>query len=102
MVHAGFNFRSQSPFEDYEEMLWIRDWKPEMHWLGNKRVIHGHTPVYKEISLEAIHNEYPVIPLDNGCVFSQGDFNQNYGTLLCLNLDSLELISQPNLNDIVF
>lgn len=101
IVHAGFNFKAPNPFEDFDEMMWIRDYEADPNWTGNKPIIHGHTPFNKELIMEAIHNRYPIIPIDNGCVFSNGGFSENFGTLLCLNLDTFEVITQTNLNDLV-
>ncbi|MGB0524699.1 MAG: metallophosphoesterase [Flammeovirgaceae bacterium] len=101
IVHAGFNFKAANPFEDFEEMLWIRDYTADPDWVGSKSILHGHTPSYKSVIMECIQNHYSVIPLDNGCVFSNGGFNENYGNLICLNLDTYEVIVQPNINDIV-
>ncbi|MFT5916167.1 MAG: serine/threonine protein phosphatase 1 [Flammeovirgaceae bacterium] len=101
IVHAGFNFQAPNPFADFTEMLWIRDFKADKDWIGDRIVVHGHTPVYKSVIMESIHNRHSIIPLDNGCVFSPGGISEDYGNLLCLNLDTFEVISQPNLHDVV-
>lgn len=101
IVHAGFNFKAEDPFRDFDEMLWIREFHEDREWVGEKPILHGHTPCYKEVILEAIHNHYPIIPLDNGCVFSSGGAHDSYGNLLCLNLDTFEVVFQPNINDLV-
>ena len=101
IVHAGFNFSAPNPFEDFDEMLWIRDYPVDKDWVGNKIILHGHTPCYKDVIMESIRNHYPIIPLDNGCVFSNGATDGNYGNLLCFNLDTFEVVFQPNIHDLV-
>ncbi|WP_020530777.1 metallophosphoesterase family protein [Flexithrix dorotheae] len=97
LVHAGFDFSSASPFENIYQMVWIRNYFYDENLAKGKQIIYGHTPTaFSEIE-EAIQNKKPLIPLDNGCVFGS-DFRStvypDYGKLLCLNLDTFELISQ--------
>ncbi len=99
LVHAGLNFKAKAPFEAYDEMLWIRQFEPDEKVLQGKILIHGHTPYLIEVIKEAVASRSQVIPLDNGCVF-YGE-NKFLGNLLCLDLDSFELIIQENLDDII-
>lgn len=97
LVHAGFDFTLADPLDDWNAMLWIRDFSKgyNPHKIKDKRVIYGHTTTpIKEIE-KAIKKKAKVIPLDNGCY----KYNlPEYGHLCALNLDSWELIRQKNLD----
>lgn len=96
LVHAGFNFEAENPFEDYEEMLWIRNFEINTSFLKSKKIVHGHSPKPLNIIKENIINSQ-VIALDNGAVYHEYA-SQGFGNLLCLNLDTMEFISQENLD----
>ena len=96
LVHAGFNFDAQNPFEDYYAMLWIRGFVPNNQWLKDKPVIHGHDPATMEEIQDSINNRKLKMPLDNGCVHY--GLRHGMGNLLCLNLDTLELFIQKNVD----
>jgi len=68
-VHAGLNFRSPDPFEDKDSMLWIRNFEIDSEILGNRILIHGHTPIVLESILAQVGRI--VINLDGGCVYKQ-------------------------------
>lgn len=95
LVHAGFDFDSPSPFENYHEMIWIRYFQVDSDLTKNKIVIHGHTPKVIEEIQNAVTNRANIIPLDNGCVHMA--IYKGMGKLLAFNLDSFELIEQDNI-----
>src|SRR5690606_25789575 len=99
LVHAGFDFTSRTPLEAYEEMLWIRQFEPNEKVLKGKTLIHGHTPYLLDVITDAVASKSQVITLDNGCVF-HGE-NKYLGNLLCLNLDTFELVIQENKDNVV-
>lgn len=93
LVHAGFDFRGETIFENEDAMMWERRWYqdivPEM--LHGKMVVHGHTPMQlKNIQQMMATMEYPVIDIDAGC-FAQ---KEGYGYLCALNLTTRELVWQ--------
>lgn len=96
LVHAGLNFNCPDPLEDTAPMIWIRDWYGDIdrRWLGDKIIVHGHTPIPESRIREhtAELAEIPVINIDNGCVYTRPGHHQ----LCALNLDTRELIFQPN------
>jgi serine/threonine protein phosphatase 1 len=95
LVHAGFNFDKVDFLEDFEPMLWIKDFKVDIIRLNGKRIVHGHS--VKPISeiQKNITSGQPVIPLDNGCYYGiNGNEEEGYGHLCAFNLDSMELITQ--------
>jgi serine/threonine protein phosphatase 1 len=94
-VHAGFNFDKDDLFEDEEAMLWIRGFEPNQPKLGNKIVIHGHTPMPLNDILNQTGN---VINIDAGCVFKSKN-NMNYGHLVALHVEDMQYYSVPNCED---
>ncbi|MEN8224589.1 MAG: metallophosphoesterase family protein [Bacteroidota bacterium] len=97
LVHAGLNFDDDDPFEDEYSMLWIRSFIPRPEMIDGKTLIHGHVA----ISLEEIFlmrdkpEQFGHIDLDNG-VYMAG--REGYGNLVALELNSMELYSQYNLD----
>jgi serine/threonine protein phosphatase 1 len=93
LVHAGFNFESENPFDDYESMMHIREFMLPVKGF-DYRIIHGHTPkTLEEIEL-SISNTEKVIDLDNACFHTK---NENFGRLLCLDLDNSILYKEQNI-----
>jgi serine/threonine protein phosphatase 1 len=96
LVHAGFNFNTDDPFQDKESMLWVRDYEIDSSKIKNKRIIHGHVPVSLEfIDISIKNKSYKFIDLDNGCYMHS---REGYGNLLALELNSLEYKVQYNLD----
>lgn len=96
IVHAGLNFEIEDPLQDTNAMVWIREFKMDPAKINNRRLIHGHVPV----SLDFIHltinaGTYPFIDLDNGCYMAH---KAGYGNLLALELNTMELKVQPNVD----
>ncbi|WP_338768614.1 metallophosphoesterase family protein [Bernardetia sp. ABR2-2B] len=100
LVHAGFDFRNPNPFQNHNAMLYIRRFEVKKELLKGKKIVHGHQPTNLKAIQKSIANNASVIPLDNGCTYTKPhkifDYNQ-LGNLCCLNLDSLELIIQENI-----
>ena len=99
LVHAGLNFDTPTPLENKHSMMWIRNWYEDINykWLGDRIVIHGHTPVGRDKILKA-HKDLDknqVIDIDNGCFV---DFKPGMGNLCAMELDSHLLMFQPRLD----
>jgi serine/threonine protein phosphatase 1 len=94
VVHAGFDFKSEIPFYNTFDMLWMRNFKSNKELQKFKPVIHGHkiTPI-KQIR-KAVKKEKYDIPIDNGCVL--GSSNDDYGRLICFDITNRMLIEQEN------
>jgi serine/threonine protein phosphatase 1 len=97
LVHAGINFNLQNPLEDKEAMLWLRNFTVDRVKSGNRTVVHGHTPISREKIAESIIDidKNKRINIDNGCVYKS---NQQFGQLCALELNTLELYFQPNID----
>jgi serine/threonine protein phosphatase 1 len=96
LVHAGFNFRREDPFEDKTSMLWTRDYNIKPDKVKRKKIIHGHMPVSLEFIDMSLRNKmYWFIDLDNGCYMNDRD---GFGNLVALELNSMEYVVQYNLD----
>jgi len=94
IVHAGFNFKSDDIFTDTQSMMWVRDYTIIPEKLGKYKIIHGHVPVSLDFIHQSIHSDtFRFIDLDNGVYITD---KPGYGNLLALELSTLELLVQPN------
>ena len=97
LVHAGMNFNIDNPFDDTMSMMWARDFKVDRTKTGGKKIIHGHVPVeYSLIQLFLESEGYDFIALDNGVYYR--DQKVGFGNLMALELNSMQLIAQPNVD----
>lgn len=94
LVHAGFNFAVPNPFQDYEAMLWIRNFEADEKFTKSRIIVHGHTPT---IVSSILANTTPPLPkainIDGGCVYNH---RPGLGKLIALNLDTLEVTMEDN------
>ncbi len=96
IVHAGLNFELEDPLQDTQAMTWIREYKVVPEKIGYRKLIHGHVPVSLDfIDLTIKSDSYPFIDLDNGCYMAH---KAGYGNLIALELNSMELKVQPNID----
>jgi len=94
LVHAGMNFNIDNPFEDTYAMMWARDFKVEPEKIHGKKLIHGHVAIELEfIDMMIKNNSSTFIPLDNGIYYKD---RVGYGNLVAFNIDTNELVIQPN------
>jgi serine/threonine protein phosphatase 1 len=93
LVHAGLNVDAHDPLSDREAMLWVRPNEDRSGLFRNKKIISGHTMVTRKSIKESISTGW--ILLDNGCVY---DSNPDFGTLTALELNSLSLYFQKNID----
>lgn len=94
LVHAGFNIQPALMFTDRYSMLWSRKHGFSKSLMNNKIVIHGHTSTaVKTIKEQAAKSAIHHISIDAGCVMYR---NPDKGHLCAINLDTLELIFEPN------
>jgi serine/threonine protein phosphatase 1 len=89
-AHAGLNFRNENIFEDKEAMLWIRDFDRYQPALGDRLLIHGHTP---ERLNYIINQKENCINIDGGCVYVQ---KKHFGNLVAIDLNERKFISAAN------
>jgi serine/threonine protein phosphatase 1 len=96
LVHAGFNFESNNPFEDYESMLWTKKNYQHINPNPHKRIIHGHFIKPLDNIQAAVQNQQMWISLDNGCYQKN---RHQYGNLCCLELNDFQLTVQENVDE---
>lgn len=94
LVHGGFNARQNNPFLDTKSMLTARYMQYDARTFQNKIIIHGHTTMSLPIIEAQIKEKRSIISLDNGCVYRNSLYE---GNLLCLDLDTFELVVQKNI-----
>ena len=101
LVHAGFDFKRENPFENLYAMIEIRQRIVDISQMNGKRIIHGHKPEEIDQIRQNIKNKAMVLPLDNGCVYRKPSKLLDYkklGNLCCLNLDTFELKVLENMD----
>ena len=103
LVHAGFDFRAENPFDQPLKMMGMRGFDfYDPGKAGYKRIIHGHQPTDLEKIRQKIRDSAPILPLDNG-VYVQGvRLSVEYrelGNLLAFNPDTSELFVQKYCED---
>lgn len=96
LVHASLNLDIEDYRTDKETMLYGRSHGYSHAKVGDKQILHGHTPKPLEEILEQGDNGFwpRVINLDAGCVFTKTD--QNFGYLVAFNMDKPEFIYAKN------
>ena len=103
LVHAGLDFTLENPFSDVDSMMYIRRFTVDQSKIGGKILIHGHTPVTRDVIEQSVAHCYEAgyINLDNGCVLkikSSGRGLPGYGQLCALELNSMQLHWQENID----
>ncbi len=95
LVHAGFDFKSPNPFENYEQMLWILENENDETFTKGKQIIHGHTSEFLHFIQEDVEKRAKVMSLDNG-VYKVS--HEGKGNLCCLDLTNNQLFVQNNID----
>jgi serine/threonine protein phosphatase 1 len=94
LVHAGFDFSAGNPPTNFEAMLWIRQFTVDPSFLGDRKIVHGHTPTPLATIRQNVANPgSSVYNIDGGCVFKH---IPGYGYLTALNLDTRQIYSLPS------
>jgi len=96
LVHAGLDFKLNNPFRDKESMMNVRGFTYDSKKAMGKSIIHGHFPLTQKVIKEAFNSRDRIIPLDNGCVYTDRD---GMGSLLCIELNSWTLFTQENIDN---
>ncbi|HTX87499.1 MAG TPA: metallophosphoesterase family protein [Bacteroidales bacterium] len=89
IVHAGIPKGTDSIAGHAETVLWTREESFSREILGNRVLVHGHTPVSIEMIRGRVQDPGSrVINLDAGCIYNRFP---TLGNLAALDLDSREL-----------
>ncbi|GAB4243020.1 MAG: metallophosphoesterase family protein [Saprospiraceae bacterium] len=100
LVHAGLNFYNEDPLEPDPDMLTLRSWyrTTDYEWLGNRKIIHGHTPKPREhiYELFLVLDDFRILDIDAGCyaVHLPG-----LGHLCAFDMTNKELYFQKNIDE---
>lgn len=98
LVHAGLNFKVADPLQDSSAMLWERYWEDDINlkWLGNRTILHGHTPRRYTTLARDIEDQLPSLDLDTGCAYH----GNGLGYLTAFNLDTREATSLRRIDEV--
>jgi len=91
-VHAGLNFAEKDPMSDTHAMLWSRETWVDRKWLGSRIIIHGHTPLPKDVILKQTGQN---INIDGGCVYRHRD---GQGYLMAFELNTQKFWTVENVD----
>lgn len=99
LVHAGLNFLNDDPLAVGEDMIYIRNWYPmtDHDWLGERYIVHGHTPVsslFIEENLEQL-DTHRCLNIDAGCYAVQFP---GMGNLCAFDMSGRHLYFQENID----
>jgi len=96
VVHAGINFENDDIFEDLNAMLWSRKIEYKSKKIGNRTIIHGHTPMpFVSIRQDIKKQGNKNLNIDAGCVYKD---LPGYGILTAIDLDKKDLLFQENID----
>jgi serine/threonine protein phosphatase 1 len=96
LVHAGIHCNKENFLDDFVTLLYTRETIYDAEKLGNRKVIHGHTPVPLSHIYKQLNAKSPVIDLDSGCVYFK---REGLGNLSALELNSCQLFTQKNIEE---
>lgn len=100
LVHAGLGFKTVDPLENHDSMLWIRRWYDSIDydWLGDRIILHGHTPLPRDEISEQLrlleHQQY--LDIDAGCAHKGK--RPGLGDLCAFDMTNRRLYFQENLD----
>lgn len=95
LVHAGLNFYKKNPLEDFEAMLWAKNFYYMPEKVDFKQILHGHTPRTLTQIKSCIDEGKQVVPLDNGCIYLD---RYGMGNLVALELNTMKIEVQHNID----
>ncbi len=104
LVHAGLDFSAPDPLAATGSMCWIRDWHETIRydWLGERVILHGHTPVPpgRIRSQFARLDTGRFLDLDGGCAFAGNPRPERAGLgwLAAFDMTNRRLFFQKNID----
>ena len=99
LVHGGLDFSIPDPLSNTREMCWLRNWdwyhQVRYDWLGERTILHGHTPM----ATHHIEDQFYMLEIgrcldiDAGCVFAERRFTDRdgMGSLCAFDMSNREL-----------
>lgn len=100
LVHAGLSFKTPDPLDNQDSMLWIRRWYETINydWLGDRIILHGHTPMPRDEIFEQLHllEHHQYLDIDAGCAHKGK--RPGLGELCAFDMTNRRLYFQENLD----
>ncbi len=101
LVHAGFDFTIPPFLENKEAFLWQRRWYKDIDYdaLGDRIVVHGHTPIPKEDILQQFTNldKQQYLDIDNGCCYIR-HASKDLAKLCAFDMTNHQIYFQENID----
>ncbi|MDD4149326.1 MAG: metallophosphoesterase family protein [Bacteroidales bacterium] len=94
-VHAALDLSREDIFDNKDFMLYSRYQRGGIKNLNGKRLFHGHVATNIKIIKNSVAQKEAIIGIDNGCIYARN--RKGFGRLLCIDTDSLEIISVKNI-----
>jgi calcineurin-like phosphoesterase family protein len=100
-VHAGINnIQFKDPFLP-SVVLWTRNWYEflDYKWLGDRYIIHGHTPQFEQDIIKQFHEfeKNRILNIDAGCCYTKNQENKPvFSKLCCIDLTNRKLYFEDN------
>lgn len=98
LVHAGLRFGVGDVLDHKEAMLWQRNWynNIDYEWLGNRMIVHGHTPIFTKFIKAQLSqlSSKQYLDIDNGCCYSKLGFNK----LTAFDMTNQKIYFQANID----
>lgn len=99
LAHAGLNFIGD-PLENQYSLLWIRNWYQNINyeWLGNRVIVHGHTPTTETKIRENLANleNWQYLDIDCGCFYV---LEPDMGKLCAFDMTNRKLYFEKNIDN---
>ncbi len=101
LVHAGFNFTQPDFLADKDAMIWERRWYDKIDYaqLGNRIILHGHTPTPVETVKEQVENidKNQYLNLDTGACYTK-KYKDGFGSLSAFDMTNRVFYTQKNVD----
>lgn len=101
LVHGGLDFQKADPLKPDINMIYLRNWYDRIRydWLGDRVIVHGHTPVARHTIESMLQNieTRKVIDIDAGCFAKH---LPDKGFLCAFNLSERKLDFVRNIDDV--
>jgi serine/threonine protein phosphatase 1 len=99
-VHAGLDFSLDDPLSiaGRVAMIWTRDTEVNSRMIGGRTLVTGHMTQSLDAIKKSLSTKHMLI--DNGCYLGSAFAAEGKGNLVAVNLDTREVIVQPNIDEV--
>lgn len=92
LVHASLDLNDENFLQEIDFILYSKYHRGNTVYLKNKKLVHGHMVLDLNVIQKSIDDNSKIIGIDNGCIYGKG--KKGFGNLVCLNLDTMQIITQ--------